>query len=474
MLFNSLIFLIFFVVFFIVWFWAKRTNTSRWLCIVVFSSIFYGWWDWRFLFLIFFSGMIDYVAGLAMERYPSQKKQWLIASLLGNIGGLAVFKYSGFFAELIDSFGLYFGWDWNMYERLPEFSLVVPVGISFYTFQSMSYTIDVYQNKLKATHSVLHFFAYLILFPQLVAGPIVRAKDLLYQLEKNIKISSVRIWFGLRLMVYGFFQKMVLADNLAVIVNKAFWNVETQPTFVYWWMVMLAFSFQIYFDFAGYSAIARGLAKLMGYRFRANFDHPYHAISLKDFWSRWHISLSTWFRDYVYIPLGGSKGSKWIGHKNMWITMLLSGLWHGAALHFVIWGCIHAFFLSLERWTNWTKYLHRSAMGKFLAFLFVSIQVIIAWVFFRAESTAQAMTILNNMFSLNLEGIDLLWERYFDTIIFLILAIGVEIWYFIKRQNPNLRQATKNMTYDIVSMAILITICIYFRGPASEFIYFQF
>ena len=267
---------------------------------------------------------------------------------------------------------------------------------------------------------------------------------------------------------------MVIADNLAPFVNKAFWNIDTQPSSFFWWLVMVAFSFQIYFDFAGYSSIARGLAKLMGYRFRSNFDHPYHALSLKDFWSRWHISLSTWFRDYVYIPLGGGRHSKWKWYRNMWITMLISGLWHGSAGHFILWGGVHAAFLSFERLTQWPKLLHSFRVGRVLAFVIVMFQIILAWVFFRADNVEQAMTILSSMFSLNAVGNDLIFEQYFNTLIFLGLAIGVECWYFVKRRSHQIRFLTRNGFYDCITMAVLITLCIYFRGPASEFIYFQF
>ena len=474
MLFNSIVFLVFFIVFFLVWIWAKKEDLTRWVCIVVFSFVFYGWWDWRFLFLIVFSGLVDYGAALRMQKRDVNKRFWLIISLIANIGSLAIFKYSGFLAGTIDDIALLFGVNWDLYSRLPSFSLIVPVGISFYTFQSMSYTIDVYRNRLRATQNIWHFFAYLSMFPQLVAGPIIRAKDMLQQLAKNQPVGAVKIWLGLRLMVYGFFQKMVIADNLAPIVNQSFWNNNTQPSCIYWWMVMLAFSFQIYFDFAGYSSIARGLAKLMGYRFKSNFNHPYHAISLRDFWSRWHISLSTWFRDYVYIPLGGTRTSKWKGHYNMWITMIISGLWHGPALNFIIWGVIHALCLSVERLTKWPQYLHRFAVGKVIALGIVLFQVVIAWVFFRAPSFEKAMSILGNLFSTNLEGTNIIITHYFNTVLFLGLAIGIEVWYFIKRRNKTLRLATKTVLYDTVSMSVLITACIYFRGPASEFIYFQF
>jgi len=437
--------------------------------------LFYGWWDWRFLWLIIFSGLIDYGAGLAMERAPDRKKTWLIASLLGNLGGLAVFKYSVFFAESLDALAAYLGYETMLVESLPEFALITPVGISFYTFQSMSYTIDIYRGKLKPTRHILHFFAYLSMFPQLVAGPIVRAKDLLYQLEQNTTISAMRIWFGLRLMVYGFFQKMVIADNLGVLVNRTFWNVDKEPTCIFWWMVMAAFSFQIYFDFAGYTSIARGLAKLMGYRFRINFNHPYQALSLREFWTRWHISLSTWFRDYVYIPLGGNRGAKWKGYANMWVTMLLSGLWHGAALNFILWGAVHAFCLSVERLTQWPQMLHKFILGRFIAWWIVWVQVLVAWVFFRASTTDQALTIIGNLFTWNFEGTTILVDKYFNTVVFLSIAVGVELWYAIKRRHyTKINPYTRTVAYDVMTMALLIGACVYFRGPAAEFIYFQF
>ena len=410
-----------------------------------------------------------------MERAPDRKKPWLIASLLGNLGGLAVFKYSVFFAESLDALAAYLGYETMLVESLPEFALITPVGISFYTFQSMSYTIDIYRGKLKPTRHILHFFAYLSMFPQLVAGPIVRAKDLLYQLEQNTTVSAMRIWFGLRLMVYGFFQKMVIADNLGVLVNRTFWNVDKEPTCIFWWMVMAAFSFQIYFDFAGYTSIARGLAKLMGYRFRINFNHPYQALSLREFWTRWHISLSTWFRDYVYIPLGGNRGAKWKGYANMWVTMLLSGLWHGAALNFILWGAVHAFCLSVERLTQWPQMLHKFSLGRFIAWWIVWVQVLVAWVFFRASTTDQALMIIGNLFTWNFEGTTILVDKYFNTVVFLSIAVGVELWYAIKRRHyTKINPYTRTVAYDVMTMALLIGACVYFRGPAAEFIYFQF
>lgn len=474
MLFNSLPFIVFFLCFFSIWWWAKRQDQRRWICLVVFSFFFYGWWDWRFLFLLVFSGSIDYWAGLAMERQPTRRKLYLYLSLLGNIGSLAIFKYSQLFAQAVDDVAALVGLEWDLYMRLPAFSLVLPVGISFYTFQSMSYTLDIYQKKLQPTRNIWHFFAYLSLFPQLVAGPILRAKDLLYQLQKDRPVSIRGVWFGLRLMVYGFFQKMVIADNIAPFVNQAFGNVQQPTVYWYWWLVLFGFAFQIYFDFAGYSAIARGLARLMGYRFRLNFDHPYHARSLQDFWRRWHVSLSTWFRDYVYYPLGGNRVTSWKLYRNLWITFLLSALWHGAAYNFILWGSVHALGLTIERWTNWPKRLEAYPQACWLAWPVVWTQVLLAWLFFRVNHWTDIGAIGKQLFAFTteLEAPSMLY--YFDGLVALLLGVGIELWYYAKRQSSLLRQWTHHPIYDSVTMALLIAACVYFRGAASDFVYFQF
>ena len=306
MSFNSITFLVFISLFFLFWPLVKRKQNTRFLFIIFSSFVFYGWWDWRFLFLILFSGLVDYFAAIFIAKQPKRARFYLILSLCVNLASLSVFKYSTFIASQIETFLQFADVTIDLQNELPPFTLILPVGISFYTFQSMSYTIDVYNGKLKPTNNILHFFSYLVMFPQLVAGPIVRAKDFLSQLTINRKISGLEFWNGIKLILLGYFQKTVLADNLGVFVDTAFAGVDNLSG-IYWWIVMSCFAFQIYFDFSGYSQIARGLAKLMGYHFRMNFNHPYLATSLKDFWSRWHISLSTWFRDYVYIPLGGGK-----------------------------------------------------------------------------------------------------------------------------------------------------------------------
>jgi len=335
----------------------------------------------------------------------------------------------------------------------------------------MSYTLDVYRGVLKPTRHIFHFFAYLSMFPQLVAGPIVRAKDILAQLAVRQHVSESDRWDGTRLILAGYFKKVVIADNLAYSVNYAFNSPQMSQSSLYWWAIITAFAFQIYCDFSGYSDIAIGLARWMGYRFKLNFNHPYIAHSIRDFWGRWHISLSTWFRDYVYIPLGGSKTGPLRGHINMWVTMVVSGLWHGAAWTFVIWGALHALYLSIERLTDWPEKLATSKTGMALCQVIVLIQVWIAWVFFRANDFTQAFSILKVMFSFN---------TVMDaTIGFKALAILVSfgLWEFTHRIKGNLIPQGILIPHPMAQVAvysIVAACCIYLRGPGAEFIYFQF
>jgi len=258
MLFNSIIFLLFALIFFIGWKFAKKSNNHRWIYITVASFIFYGWWDWRFIFLIIGSGLIDFFAGLGIKKYPKQKKILLLLSLLGNLGSLIAFKYSFFISNTIERIFGFVGITVDLNSHIPLFFTILPVGISFYTFQSMSYTIDVYKGKLEPTKKIFHFFAYLAMFPQLVAGPIVRAQHFLYQLTKNRETNETERWNAVKLIMIGFFKKVVLADNIAGLVNYAFENPVMNNSTLYWWIAVTGFAFQIYFDFSGYSDIARG------------------------------------------------------------------------------------------------------------------------------------------------------------------------------------------------------------------------
>ncbi len=479
MLFNSLIFLIFAFLFFtLLPFVNKLKNNFRWLFFTIASFIFYGWWDWRFLFLIIGSGLIDFFAGILITKKQKYKTLFLILSLIGNLGSLAAFKYSSFFAENFSLLLSHFGIIIDLKSKIPEFMLILPVGISFYTFQSMSYTIDIYRGRLQPTKNILQFFSYLAMFPQLVAGPIVRARDLLPQLTKVKKVSKVENWNGLKLILIGFFKKVVLADNIAPLVNYAFNDSNTAHSTIFWWIAIIGFAFQIYFDFSGYSDIARGLAKWMGFHFRINFNHPYISTSIKEFWTRWHISLSTWFRDYVYIPLGGSRKGKFRSHLNMWITMVVSGFWHGAAWTFVIWGALHAFFLSLERIFKIPVKLQKIPGGKILALILLLFQVMIAWVFFRAESFHQAVDIIKYMLNFNFSiDFDTNKPWFINGVFFIIVGIFIETYYFlnIKKWSYSLNMNSVYRKFiEPAYLIILIAAIIFLRGKGQEFIYFQF
>jgi len=459
------------VIFFAGWGWFRRGNNRRWGYLIAASFIFYGWWDWRFLFLLIGSGLVDFFAGLGMERYERRRTWWLVASVVMNVGCLGVFKYLDFF---LVSCGNVLGW-LGAEANIKPAGFILPVGISFYTFQSMSYSIDVYRRRLKPTHNVLHFFAYLSLFPQLVAGPIVRASHLLGQMTEARPLSEEQRWEGMKLIVRGFFKKMVIADNLAPIVVTAFDAVEPMPSSLYWWVIMMMFAFQIYCDFSGYSDIARGLGRWMGYDFGENFNHPYLATSLRDFWTRWHISLSTWFRDYVYIPLGGSQRGAWRAHVNMWITMVLSGLWHGAAWTFVIWGAMHAALLSLERMTRWPERIMRRTAGKHLAVLFVFIFVLASWVFFRAKSLPQAAAILQVMFVWQTAEGQVLRDMIgYNALFFLGLMVLRQLWVYFDVRLDTVKWPGGGRLAQPAFYAMILAMCLYFRGHGSMFIYFQF
>lgn len=474
MIFNSIDFLIFALLFFLLWPLFNKQNNLRWAFITVTSFVFYGWWDWRFLFLILGSGLIDYACGLAIQKSNTQRRRrvFLILSLVGNLGALCVFKYSTFFAEILDDCFGFFGVATTFVEQLPDFTLILPVGISFYTFQSLSYTIDIYRGRLKPVNNILHFFSYLAMFPQLVAGPIIRAKDMLKQLVEYRKVTTIERWHAIKLIAFGFFQKVVIADNLSYFIDSAFEGKTPYTGSLFWWFVVVAFAFQIYCDFSGYSLIAKGLAKTMGLHLKMNFNHPYLSSSLREFWSRWHISLSTWFRDYVYIPLGGSRKGVWKGVLFLSITMLVSGLWHGAKYTFIIWGAIHAILLAIERLTGWTKKLKIPWLRYFMIAA-IFMQVCIGWVYFRADEMGQANGIVKMLFSFKSSGSGFL-DYYHDNIVFLYLALGIEAVILLRRTYSPVNVLYRRSNLDLILVPLAIVMAIYFRGEGAQFIYFQF
>ena len=474
MVFNSVVFIFFAAVFFAFWPLARIRQNSRWLYIVSLSLFFYGWWNWRFIFLLVATAFVDFLAGLALERFDKHRRLILICSLGSNLAVLGFFKYYNFFADNLNSAATAAGATW----RLTPLAVILPVGISFYTFQSMSYTIDIYRRQLHPTRNFFHFLAAVSLFPHLVAGPIMRAGKLLPQLVPKPVASDAERWEGLKLIVFGYFKKMVIADNLAPAVNDAFAGQLPYHFTLSWWIVVTMFAFQIYYDFSGYTDIARGLAKWMGYDFSLNFDHPYTANSLGEFWTRWHITLTSWFRDYVFFPVARNRSGptpRWRLYYAMTVVLLLSGLWHGAAWTFVAWGACHALFLGVERLTGWPEKIKRLPFGIFFAWIITLAQLWIAWVFFRATSMGQAFHVLGAMFSFGSATITVSGTAMFflGIGVFREVSRWVEInWVKIdwrNRLSPRLLRPA-----EMFILSLMIVGSVYLRGPAGTFIYFQF
>lgn len=397
MLFHSLPYLVFLVVVFVLyWNVLGGRHRAQNLLILAASYFFYGYWDYRFLGLIVFSSLVDFGVGRKVKD-AKHKGWWLSCSLWVNLGLLAAFKYFDFFIDSFNTFAQSFGFQ----PDLPLLRWILPVGISFYTFQTLSYTIDIYRGKLEPTNNLIAFMAYVSFFPQLVAGPIERASSLLPQFLRPQTFHFDEAVDGLRQMLWGLFKKVVIADQCANLVNQAFASPDSAPT----WLLVLGaifFALQIYGDFSGYSDIAIGTSKLFGFRLSRNFAFPYFSRDIAEFWRRWHISLSTWFRDYLYIPLGGSRVSQWLSMRNVFIVFIVSGFWHGANWTFLAWGLLHALFFvpgmllkrnrrftdSVAQQTRWPSLVECLQMGSTFGL------VCIGWIFFRADSITHAWTYL--------------------------------------------------------------------------------
>ncbi len=390
MLFTQPIFLAFFVVVF-AGAWLLRSNAPRKVWLLAASYVFYAGWDWRFLSLIAISTLVDYVAGLALERTQTAgtRRGWFVLSCVANLGILGFFKYYNFFIDSAAAFlhplGVEIG------DRALE--IVLPVGVSFYTFQSMSYTFDIYRRRLEPTRSLLDFALFVAFFPQLVAGPIVRAARFLPQLRSLPRRSAVNFRGCLTLFLLGFIKKSCIADNVSPFVDPVFAEPGAYTALAVW-IAVLFYAVQIYCDFSGYTDMAIACAGLLGYELGPNFNFPYFAASATEFWRRWHISLSSWLRDYLYIPLGGNRGSRLFTYRNLMLTMLLGGLWHGAAWTFVAWGALHGVALGLNR--EWQRRVHLPGWGatsRILGAAATFYFVCFAWIFFRAQSFADATTL---------------------------------------------------------------------------------
>lgn len=442
--------------------------------ILVASYFFYGWWDWKFLGLIFLSSIVDYLLGLeiAKTESPKKRKTLLSLSLLMNLGALGFFKYYNFF---VDSFITAFdGIGFDLHAS--SLNIILPVGISFYTFQTLSYTIDIYRKKIEPTSDVISFFAFVSFFPQLVAGPIERASNLLPQFFKKRTFNYEQAVDGLRQMLFGFFKKMVIADNCAIFVDEIFNSHEvlSGSTLL---LGAIYFAFQIYGDFSGYSDIAIGTAKLFGFDLMVNFRTPYFSRDIAEFWRRWHISLSTWFRDYVYIPLGGSKNGVVSSLKNIMIIFMVSGFWHGANWTFIFWGFLNAlFFIPLLLLGRNRKNLDSAAQNKFLpsfkeVFQMGSTFLItcVAWVFFRADSLSHAFSYLGYMFDLSLFSA----PSHTKYLLYIVPFVIVE---WLQREKAHTMEINHLSPILRKSIYYGLFFIIFFLGYTGEksFIYFQF
>lgn len=476
MKFNSFEFIIFLAVFLLIWPIFRRWITLRLLTLVAFSFFFYGWWKSEYVILLIISGAVDYFSGMAIARFPGKGKRLVWLSVVTNLCILFVFKYTDFFIENHNYLLNVFGFDGKM----KPMNFVLPIGISFFTFQSMSYTIDVYKGNIKATPNFFHFLAYISLFPQLVAGPIIRSSDLLYELVRpNLRPNVSQKERGIRLIIVGYFKKVVIADWLAQTVDMAFNHPDGGSLGPYWWIIMAMFGFQIYCDFSGYSDIARGLMAFLGVDIPLNFNHPYLANSFRNFWERWHISLSTWFRDYIYIPLGGSRNGEWNTHRNLWLTMLLSGFWHGASWNFIIWGGSHAFLVSLERFfRRFSVPVHNVVFRALRHFRIVLVfaLVTLVWTFFRADSLGQAFGIIDQMFSLDGIGLEVLrqWFFRFPAPFFCFVLILIRQLYVYLIKERRLIHIPEYPSLEMIGLSLLIVASVFLRAEARTFIYFNF
>ena len=431
--------------------------------------MFYGWWDYRFLTLIFLSTVIDYIIGLNISKQDSEKKQKLLLwfSVLFNLGILGFFKYYNFFVNSWVDFFSSIGYEINSVWSL---NIILPVGISFYTFQTMSYTIDIYKKKLEPTKDFISFASFVSFFPQLVAGPIEKASNLLPQILEKREFKYEQGVQGLRLILWGMFKKVVIADSLSPIVDNIFSNYQSFEGGTLW-LGAIYFAFQIYCDFSGYSDIAIGTSKLFGFELISNFKFPYFSRNIGEFWRRWHISLSSWFRDYLYIPLGGSQEGKWKSIRNIFIIFLVSGFWHGANWTFIFWGFFHSILFLPSFLFNTNRKYTTSIIGenanlpspKELFQVGVTfILVIIGWVFFRSLTLEDSFKYILSM-TLEFDA------TYINKIPLIILLIFLE-WKFRFCERKIYGELPKRLLYDLLIVFLIIG----FYGNNKEFIYFNF
>jgi alginate O-acetyltransferase complex protein AlgI len=481
MLFNSLLFAIFFPT--VVMLYFAIPYRFRWILLLAASYYFYMCWRAEYIILIVISTIIDYFAAIKMSETEdkSKRKKFLYLSLFGNLGMLFLFKYYNFFNTSISSVFNQF----NIFYNSPSFKLLLPVGISFYTFQTLSYTIEVYRGNQKPERHFGIFALYVSFFPQLVAGPIERSTNLLPQFYRKNDFDYNRVKHGLMQMAWGFFKKLVIADRLGAYVNTVY-NSPGNYSGIPLILATYFFAFQIYCDFSGYSDIAIGASRIMGYDLMKNFNRPYFSKSISEFWSRWHISLSSWFRDYVYISLGGNRVSKWKWYRNLFITFMISGLWHGANWTFILWGSLHGFYLIFSIWTKdirqkiaeFTRLAEYPTIHKWFKILVTFHLVLISWVFFRANSISDAMTIFSRMTIFNFENLGSIGNvTKLGVLISIFVIIIMEVIHILQSKMNFYEVLIKKsllFRWSIYSIFVFLIILLGDFGGKVDFIYFQF
>ncbi len=473
MLFTSLHFFVFFIL--VVVFSAvlrRHAPRAEILFLVIASAYFYGQWSWHYLILIYITILVDFFLGRRLDA-STHPRRFLALSLIVNLGILVFFKYANFLIESGNRLLQFSGS--NLHFSTLDFLL--PVGISFYTFQSLSYTIDIYRGELTPRRKLLDYALFVSFFPQLVAGPIVRAREFFEQLDGQRRFTFAMAQSGFLLILIGLVKKTVFADNLALVADPVF-NAPDQYGSLSILLAVYAFAFQIYFDFSGYTDIAIGAAKFLGFRFPKNFDHPYTALSVQDFWRRWHITLSRWLRDYLYISLGGNRHGQWKTARNLFITMFLGGLWHGASWNFAIWGSLHGLYLSAEKLLRTPQKdgqtleqkLHRTRLGRGLRWLITFNLVCLAWIFFRAGDFDDSLLMLSRL---------MYWENQPVTAgqwLTLAALLGFVFLHWLgARHQWTTRSGRMGTTeYVLLSVALVVLLAGFSVRESSAFIYFQF
>ena len=480
MIFNSIDFAIFLpIIYILYWFVTKRSLTIQNILLLVASYFFYAYWDPRFLLLLVFSTFLDYFTGIRMHdsRNVFWKKAWFWISIIVNVGFLGVFKYYNFFAEsfaeLLNGFGLHVN-VWSL-------KIILPVGISFYTFHGLSYVIDIYKERIKPERNFVDYAVFVSFFPLLVAGPIERATHLLPQIQKKREFNYSKSIDGLRQILWGLFKKVVVADGCAEWSNMIFNDTGAYDGSTLF-LGAIFFTFQIYCDFSGYSDIALGTARLFGIELLRNFSFPYFSRDIAEFWRRWHISLTTWFRDYLYIPLGGSKGGTWMKIRNTFIICLVSGFWHGANWTFIVWGALNAFyFLPLMLTNSNRNNLEIVAQGKWfptvreiIGMVSTFLMAVFGWIFFRSNDLTHAFSFIGKMVTTNFFKAPKIPELAYLSIFFIIFMLFVE--WIGRESNYALERIDKIkfVPFRWVFYSLLIVCIIVLSGKEQEFIYFQF